>query len=106
MRTKSGNRVNILKGYICPEAKEALGHRKSYHSQGIAADVTIDTMEVAKAFKIAEEIPEFKGIGINFTEKFLHVDTRKDATRTCWVVEFGKRVELTDENRAKYLSDT
>jgi hypothetical protein len=60
---------------------------------------------VTDVFLLAEQVPEFKGIGLNLTEKYVHVDTRKQAHREIWVVEMGKRQELTSENRAKYFGE-
>ena len=54
-------------------------------------------------FKVAQEIPEFKGIGLNITDQYVHVDTRKQDDVLLWIEENDKVIELTDENRAQYL---
>jgi uncharacterized protein YcbK (DUF882 family) len=104
LRVNSGKRVNIVKGYLCPESPEvANSMKKNLHSQGIAAEIRVEGLNVVQTFLAAEKVPEFKGIGINFTDKTIHVDTRKNVDRTCWVLELGKRVELTDDNRNQFL---
>ena len=106
LRSKLRKRIEIIKGYQCTESREAAGSfRKNFHGMGIAVDIRVDDCDLKTVFKAAEEIPEFKGIGINFTDNVVHVDTRKEDVRQEWITELGKRVELTLENRAQYLLD-
>ena len=103
LRSRINARINIVKGYRCQDASKKSGSlKKDYHTQGIAADITVDKMDIIELFKVAESIPEFNGIGINFTEKYVHVDTRK-IKRELWIVEYGKQQELTAENRSQFL---
>ena len=60
-------------------------------------------MDPKELFKVAQEIPEFKGIGLNITDQYVHVDTRKQDDVLLWIEENDKVIELTDENRAQYL---
>ena len=106
LRTLAKNRVEIIKGYICPSLQEAEKKlKKDYHAMGLAADIVVEGVSIVDVFKLAETIPEFKGIGINLTDKYVHVDTRKDPTRHTWVVSFGNLIELTPENRAQYINE-
>ena len=72
---------------------------------GVAADIDVDNVSLVDVFKAAEQVPEFKGIGINLQSKFVHVDTRKEVERQLWVYENGKRVPMTVELRKKYIGD-
>jgi len=103
LRTISKQRINIIKGYVCSENLESMYTKKNYHLLGLAADITIDNLDLVKMFEFAEMVPEFKGIGLNFNEKYIHVDTRKDNNRVLWVVKLGKRIELTETNRKEIL---
>ncbi len=104
LRTKARNRVNIVKGYVCPDEASKTGSlQRNFHTMGIAADIVVDNTDIRKAFEFAEEIPEFMGIGLDLTKKYIHVDTRKAETRSVWVVEGGSHTDLTPENRSRFL---
>ena len=104
LRSLAHNRVNVVRGYITPEAAEKKGNwKRNYHPLGLAADITVDNLSLRDVFLLAEQVPEFKGIGLNLTEKYVHVDTRKQETREMWVVEDGRRIDLTDELRRTYF---
>ena len=106
LRSLAGNRVNVVRGYITPEAAEKQGNfKRNYHPLGLAADVTIDNLTPRDVFLLAEQVPEFKGIGLNVTDQYVHVDTRKQAHRDIWVVEGGRRVDISGEARKKYFED-
>jgi uncharacterized protein YcbK (DUF882 family) len=103
LRSKAKGRINIIKGYECPEASEGVKVKRNFHVLGIAADITIDKKLSTEVFRLAEEIPEFKGIGLNLDKDYVHVDTRKDPVRSVWVIQNGEQIFLTEENRARYL---
>ena len=104
LRTMAKNRVNVVKGYVCPEEAEKSGRvQRNFHCLGVAADVTVDMKDIREVFLMAEQVPEFKGIGLDLTKKSVHVDTRKADQRVLWVVDSGVQVDLTDANRERYL---
>ncbi|RAP34988.1 hypothetical protein DID80_06915 [Candidatus Marinamargulisbacteria bacterium SCGC AAA071-K20] len=105
LRSKCGNRIQILKGFQSIDSAEKAGKvSRNYHTKGVAADITIDDMNIKEAFKIAEGIEEFKGIGLNFEDNYLHVDVRKSPDRKCWVEEGKKEFDITEDNRSNYLA--
>ena len=107
LRSKLKSRINIIKGYQCPECADSTPKtRKNYHAYGIAADITVDKKDIHEVFQIAEEIPEFKGIGINLTNNWVHVDTRKEEIRTLWVEKTDQYTPLDETNRKEYLGST
>jgi len=104
LRSNSHARIEIIKGYVCPECEKINKKaKKNYHAIGLAADIKIDGQTPVQLFKLAEAIPEFKGLGLNLTEKHVHVDTRKEIERKTWVETQGEIIELTAANRAQYL---
>jgi hypothetical protein len=104
LRFLAKQRINIIKGYVCPEHAEKLDKiKKNYHTMGIAADITIDNKSLKETFLLAEQVSEFKGIGLNLTEKYVHVDTRKEKDPILWVVDGNKKIDLTPENRDQYF---
>ncbi len=103
LRSLAHERITILKGYTCTENDEPVFKKKNYHNLGLAADIRIENTPLTKAFALAEQIPEFKGIGINFTENYLHVETKKDTERSLWAIKLGKKTEINDQNRTELL---
>ncbi|MBG90594.1 MAG: hypothetical protein CL521_02130 [Actinobacteria bacterium] len=105
IRTLAENRVNIIKGYESPEvAEKKRTLKRNLHVQGIAADITVDNVSIYDLFTVAESVPEIKGIGLNVTDNYVHVDTRKEEDRRCWVEKDGETIDLTDENRHEFFS--
>ncbi|MGE4170429.1 MAG: D-Ala-D-Ala carboxypeptidase family metallohydrolase [Candidatus Margulisiibacteriota bacterium] len=104
LRDKAQNRINIIKGYSCSDAAEKEGTiKRNYHILGVAADITIDNLSLIETFKLAEGVPEFMGIGLDFSGNHVHVDIRKLPERHTWVVKNGKEFELTHQNRDDLL---
>ena len=106
LRSNSKNRVNILKGYECPETSEKKKKiQRNYHSYGVAADITVDNLSAIEVFKLAENIEEIKGLGLNISDDYVHIDTRKDDERSLWVEEEEKIIQIDDTNRKTYIPD-
>ena len=104
LRSLSKNRVNIVKGYQCPDSAEGSGKfKRNHHCMGIAADITIDRLQPKDVFLLAEQVPEFKGIGLDLDKNHVHVDTRKETERTSWVIENSTETVLTPENRSHFF---
>lgn len=75
-----------LTAYRCPDhnAEVANASKTSRHTQGTAADISIEGVEPAEIAKFAESIG-VKGIGLYDTDKdghFVHIDTR--TTKSFW----------------------
>ena len=62
-------------------------------------------MSVEELFLVAETYPELKGIGINFDDNHVHIDTRKEDDRQTWVEINDEWIELTPENRDEYIKE-
>ncbi len=106
LRAKVQNRISIIRGYMCSDAVDAeRGLRRNYYAVGLAADITVENMDPKAVFLLAEEVPEFKGIGINLDAGVLHVDTRKEKERVAWIETRGQVVPLTESNRHEYLGN-
>lgn len=105
LRTLVKKRITIVKGYECNEVAEKKGSlKRNLHTQGLAANITIEDMSLVESFKAAEKIESITGIGINKKENYLHIETRK-TERRCWIEEKNEEIELTQENKIKYLED-
>ena len=105
LRGVTQKRINIIKGYECPEVAEARGQlKRNFHTQGLAADIQILNMSVVDVFKEAEKLSGVVGIGLNIQEDYVHIDTRK-AERLLWVEENNEEIPITDDNRKQYLSE-
>tara|TARA_B100000131_G_scaffold265937_1_gene263653 strand:- start:250 stop:819 length:570 start_codon:yes stop_codon:yes gene_type:complete len=105
LRGVTQKRINIIKGYECPEVAEAKGQlKRNFHTQGLAADIQILNMSPIDVFKEAEKLAGVVGIGLNLKEEYVHIDTRK-AERLLWVEENNEEIPITDDNRKQYLSE-
>ena len=102
LRSKLKSRINILKGYETNIDSKKI-FKRNYHEMGLAADITADKYGIKDLFIMAETIQEIKGIGLNITENYVHIDTRKDTERKLWVEKDSEIIELTDENRSEYF---
>ncbi len=74
-----GHALHITSGYRCPVYNRSVGGATgSYHSKGMAADITVDGVLPREVSKYAESIGVL-GIGLYETQAdgfFVHVDTR------------------------------
>ena len=61
-------------------------------------------------YKLVEQIMKKAGelglLGLNIPEKHVHIDTRKKDERSIWIIdENQKEIEVTPENRKKYIEN-
>lgn len=74
-----GHALHITSGYRCPAYNRSVGGATgSYHSKGMAADITVDGVVPREVARYAESIGVL-GIGLYETQAdgfFVHVDTR------------------------------
>ena len=105
LRSLCKSRIEIVKGFVSQEvAEQTNSYKRNFHVKGVAADIRVTSFSLEDAFLMAEQVEEFKGIGLNFDEDYLHVDTRKEKERVCWVIKNKVRLPLTEANRSDYLS--
>ena len=85
IRDHFGKPVNVNSGYRCPTHNKRIGGATgSYHTKGMAADISVNGVAPAEVAKYAESIG-IKGIGLYETSKdgyFVHIDTR--STKSFW----------------------
>ena len=104
LRYRANQRINILKGYECTDSAERSGKvKRNFHNQGLAANITIDNIDLEVAFLIAEEMSDFTGICLNLDEKLIHLRVNKGKTRELWVSKNHKDIPITEENRYQFL---
>ena len=104
LRSKSNNRIAIIKGYSDP-GTTAKQYNRDYHTLGLAADIRIENMSIHDVFLLAQSIPEFKGVGLNLDEKHVHVDMRKEDQQYCWVIENKREIEWNEDAQKKYFPE-
>ncbi len=84
LRYLVGKPITILSGYRTPEHNAAVGGEPgSFHTKGMAADVTWQGFDVEDAAQKAIQVG-FDGIGKYPTKNFIHVDVR--GTKARWVL--------------------
>lgn len=100
--TRVGKPIRINQAYRCEEQNEKVNaNKKSYHIKGKAAHIFVDNMKVQDLYKHVKEVPELKGIGLDFKDNSIHVDTR-DGDVTEWVKEGDKYIPLTPDKKHIY----
>ncbi|NBV42833.1 hypothetical protein EBR96_08730 [bacterium] len=106
LRTLAQNRINIIRAYMCADAVEKQRSvKRNFYSMGIAADITIDNLDPRTVARMAMAIPEFRGVGLNLDENYVHVDTRKAPEPVFWVEHHQASIPITDDNRVEYLGN-
>ena len=74
LRDRISKPIIVTSGYRCPAYnKEVGGVNSSYHTKGLAVDITVDNMELEDLLIKAKKVG-FKGIGIYTLKNFLHLD--------------------------------
>ena len=107
LRAKLNQRVDILTGYYCSDCREKkYGIKRDHHHSGVAADSRVNNMSITELFLVAETFPEIKGLGINFDDNHVHIDTRKEDERQTWVEKDEEWILLTEENRDQFIIPT
>lgn len=96
LQSKCNSPITILKGYEDPEHLEKKDYRRNYHTLGLAADINVSTLSQKDLFELIVGIEEFKGIGINLDDNYIHVDNRKEENRVIWI-EKDNNITLLDE---------
>jgi len=103
LRSLAQARVTVHRGFITQEIAEKEGNwKRNYHPLGLAADVTAEGMSNEDLFLLAEQVPEFKGIGLSIDNNHVHVDTRKTEERVLWIEESNSILDLDDSLRRQY----
>jgi len=84
LRYRVKNPVIITSGYRCPKYNlDAGGVKNSYHLLGMAADIHVPGISLAKLLQVAREFG-FQGIGFYPRRNFLHLDVRTTKLPVYW----------------------
>jgi hypothetical protein len=104
LRAQLNKRIDIVTGFYCADCRERkYGIKRDFHHLGVAADIRVADFPLIDLFLMAETYPEIKGLGINFDDHHLHIDTRKEDNRQTWVEVNNEWILLTSDNRAMYI---
>eukprot|EP01047_Picozoa_sp_COSAG01_P000209 COSAG01_NODE_3_length_63519_cov_1591.007663_27_plen_200_part_00 len=104
LRSLSQKRVSILKGFEHQDSGRK--NQKNYHCLGLAADIRIQDLSAKDTFLLVQKIPEFKGIGLNLEEDYVHVDNRKEEERCLWIEKDKKQIEWTEALEQEHFGNT
>jgi hypothetical protein len=95
-------RPRIVSGFRCEDSAEKItGTKRSLHSMGKAAHISMEGIPLAELYKFAKEIPEIHGIGLHPKDNCMHLDTRA-GDKAEWVKEGDSYNPLTLEKRKQY----
>lgn len=85
LRALIGKPIHINSGYRCPKhPMEARKKVPGKHSEGIAADIRVSGFTPRRLYEIAQQVPEFRGFGVDDGGGYLHVDLREVPARWCY----------------------
>ena len=84
IRAKLNKRIEIVTGFYCPDCREKnMEFVETFITMGVAADIRVEGIDIIDLFLHAESYDEIKGLGINFDDNHVHIDTRKEDKREC-----------------------
>ena len=99
---KLGSKPEITKGFICENfASQQAITKKSYHVIGKAADFKVPADKLAFIFNYLEGVGEVRGLGIDYDNQSIHIDTREKEPQK-WATIRGEQEELTSALRQRY----
>lgn len=100
--SKINKPISVKQGYRCEEENEKVkADKRSFHLKGKAAHIYVSGMNLQELYKYVKEIEGIQGIGLNFKENYIHIDTR-DTNPMEWVKEGDKYIPLTPDKRSLY----
>lgn len=79
LRNMAGLPIRVLSGYRTIEHNKSVGGVDgSYHTKGMAADITIGDLDIFEMYLLADQVHEFTNGGIGLYPDFrnIHVDVR------------------------------
>lgn len=96
LRAKAGP-LKVNSAYRCPQHPvEASKPKSGYHARGLAADLVPLAMPLRAFYDVVRAEPKIKGIGVDHTAGYIHVDVREAAAPVLWVYRNGRAVVTTE----------
>ena len=95
-------KVRIVSGFWCDDFHEKQNKpKRSFHTKGKAAHITMDGVSAQDLFKFAETLPELRGLVFYPNQNHIHVVTRQGVPSRV-VKEGSNYLPLTQDKRNKY----
>ena len=96
LRAKAGP-IRVNSAYLCPQHPiEAPKPKPGYHVRGIAADLVPLGISLRAFHEIVRSELRIKGIGVDRTAGYVHVDLREAVEPVYWVYRNGLAVVTPD----------
>ncbi len=96
LRAEAGP-LKVNSAYRCPQHPvEARKPKPGFHARGLAADVVPLAMSLRAFYDVIRAEPRFKGVGVDPSAGYIHVDVRGASEPVCWVYRNGRTVLMTD----------
>lgn len=77
LRQLIGRPVIVSSGYRCAKhSVEAAKAQPGLHRDGLAADIYVVGMTARELYQYVRQVPEFRGIGVDDEQGYVHVDIR------------------------------
>jgi len=89
--------IKVNSAYRCPKHPvEARKAKPGDHARGFAADLVPRAMSLRAFYDVVRAELRIKGIGVDHTAGYIHVDVRGASEPVCWVYRNGRAVVVTD----------
>ncbi len=96
LRSKAGP-LKVNSAYRCPKHPvEARKTKPGFHARGLAADLVPRAIPLRAFYDVVRAEPRIKGIGVDHTAGYIHVDVREAAAPVFWTYRNGRAVVTTD----------
>ena len=96
LRAKAGP-LMVNSAYRCPKHPiEARKPKPGHHTRGLAADLVPLAMSLRAFYDVVRAGPRIKGIGVDHSAGYIHVDVREATTQVLWVYRNGRAVVAAD----------
>jgi len=96
LRAKAGP-LKVNSAYRCPQHPvEARKPKPGFHARGLAADLVPLAMPLRAFYEVVRAEPQVKGIGVDHSAGYIHVDVLEAAESVCWVYRNCRAVVATD----------
>jgi zinc D-Ala-D-Ala carboxypeptidase len=96
LRAKAGP-LEVNSAYRCPQHQvEARKTKPGFHSRGLAANLVPLAIPLRAFYDVVRAQPRIKGIGVDHTAGYIHVDVREVVDPVLWVYRNGRAVLTTN----------
>jgi uncharacterized protein YcbK (DUF882 family) len=88
--------LKVNSAYRCTKHLTEARKPKGFHARGLASDLVPLAMSLRAYYDVVRAEPKIKGIGVDHTAGYIHVDVREASEPVFWVYRNGHAVVMTN----------